>query len=154
DFLHLALVVWRRTCVIDDPVIGAFAVVASVADEDHHVVRIFLNPGLVKEEQGAALSLTAVAADERGVVIFKRSRVGEFGEFIIGQIGLMKRSEVGAKEFFAEWAALKVVCLHIRRDGFVAFAHLLEPDPVVAAQRLAPREADNPRAIALTFVPS
>src|SRR5262245_9922183 len=157
DLLHLALVVRRRAGVIDDPIAAAFAVVASVADEDHHVIRKFLNPGLVKEEQVAAPGLTAVAADERGVVIFERARVGEFGEFAVGQVRLPKRPEVGAKEVFAERTSFEVVGFHVGRDGLVAFAAIaygLEPGPVVAAQRLAPREADKTSAIALVFVPS
>src|SRR5262245_15258108 len=156
DLLHLSLVVRRRAGVINDPVAGAFAVVAGVADEDHHVVGKFLNPWLVKEEQVAAAGLTAVAAGERGVVIFERARVGEFGEFAVGQIRLPKRPEVGAKELFAERTSLEVVGFHVGRDGLIAFtpaAYGLKPDPVVAAQRLAPREADKPRAIALVFVP-
>src|SRR4030095_5040656 len=63
DLLHLSLVARRRAGVIDAPVAGAFAVVAGVADEDHHVVGEFLNPGLMKEEQVAAPRLKAVAAD-------------------------------------------------------------------------------------------
>src|SRR5262245_52962353 len=156
DFLHLSLVVRRRAGVIDDPVAGAFAVVAGVADEDHHVIREFLNPGLMKEEQVAAPGLAAVAADERDIMIFERARVGEFGEFSVGWIRSPKRPEIGAKELFAERTSFEVVGFHVGRNGLVAFATVaygLKPIPVVAAQRLAPGEADKPRAIALIFVP-
>src|SRR5262245_60016683 len=100
DLLHLALVVQQRTGIINDPVSNAFTVVANIADEDHHVVKKFLNPGLMKEEQVAAPRLKAVAADERGVVSLERTRVGEFGEFAVRQIRLPKRTEIGAKELF------------------------------------------------------
>src|SRR5262245_8954828 len=86
DLLHLVLAVRRRAGVIDDPVAAAFALVAGVADEYHHVIRKFLDPGLVKEKQVAPPGLAAVAADEGDVVIFERARVGEFGEFAVGQI--------------------------------------------------------------------
>src|SRR5262245_47481731 len=119
--LYLSLVVRRRAGVIDDPVAGAFAVVAGVADEDHHVVRECLNPGLMKEEQVAAPCLKAVAADERGVVIFERARVGEFGEFTVGQVRLPKRPEIGAKELFAERTSFEVIGFHVGRDGLIAF---------------------------------
>src|SRR5262249_43482998 len=113
DLLYLSLVVRRRAGVIDDPVAGAFALVEGVADEDHHMVGKFLNPGLMKEKQVTAPGLAAVAADERGVVIFERAGVGEFGEFSVGQIRLPKRSEIGAKELFAERTSFEVVGFHV-----------------------------------------
>src|SRR5262249_61602583 len=82
-----------------------------------------------------------------------------FGEFAVGrirQIRLLKRSEVGAKELIAERTSFQVISFHIRRDGlvsFAAFVYSLIPGPVVDTQRLAPRETDQPRAIALIFVP-
>src|SRR5262245_33194206 len=156
DLLYLSLIIRRRAGVIDDPVAGAFAVVAGVADESRHVVGKFLDPGLMKEEQVAAPGLTAVAADERDVVIFEGARVGEFGEFAVGQIRLPKRPEIGAKELFSERTLFEVVGFHVGRNGLVAFAPTangLKPNPIVAAQRLAPGEADKRGATARIFDP-
>src|SRR5688572_30782628 len=143
--------------MVNDPIPGAFAAVAGVADEDHHVVGIFLDPGLMKEEQVAAPGLAAVAADECDVVIFERARVGEFREFSGVQIRLLKRSEVGAKKLLSERTAFEVISFHIWRDRLVSlapFVYGLIPGPVMAAQRFAPREANQSRAIALIFVPA
>src|SRR5262245_31208594 len=65
----------------------------------------------------------------------------------------MKRPEVGAKELFAQRASFEIVGFHIGRDGLVAFAHHLKPGAVMGTQRLAPSEANKPRAVALIFIP-
>ena len=77
DLLHGARIVRRSPRVIDDPVVRAVAGDARLAEKDHHVKGILLDPGLVEKEQIAGLCLLAIAAYESGVVELECLRVGE-----------------------------------------------------------------------------
>ena len=156
DFLHLAFVFRRRACVINHPIVCAFARVASRAKKDHHVIRKFLHPGLVKKQQVAGLQLIQplpIARDELGVVILQGFGVGELGK-PVGQVAFCECAELRPKEPFAERIFFQRDCFHVRRDGFVALSHRLKPDAVVSPQSFSPGEAHQPGAIALIFAPT
>src|SRR5262245_21035923 len=65
----------------------------------------------------------------------------------------MKRSKVGAKDFFAERIVVQVELAHIGRDGFIAGPHLLKPDPVVMAEGLTHGKAGQAGTVALPSIP-
>src|SRR5439155_18498823 len=102
DLFNRPLVRRRRTGVIDDPVSFSIWRHARRAQENHHVVRKLLDPGLIEEKQIAGFGFAAVAAHKHRIKILERAAIGEFGESPVAQIALMKRSEISAKDFFAE----------------------------------------------------
>src|SRR5256885_1348813 len=65
----------------------------------------------------------------------------------------MKRSEVSAKDLFAERVMVQIEAGHIRCDRFVIRAHLLKPGAAVAAPRFAPCKTPQAGAIALIDIP-
>src|SRR2546429_7735116 len=100
--LNRPLVRRRRAGVIDDPVSFSIWRHARRTQENHHVVRKLLHPGLIKDKQIAGFGFVAVSAHKNRVEILERAAVGEFGESPVSKIALMKRSEISAKDFFSE----------------------------------------------------
>ena len=98
--------VGRRPRVVDEPVRRALRVRARAAEEEHDVIRVLLNPGLVEEEEVARLGLTRVAADQAAVELLERARVGELGEGSVREVRFAEGAGGGAEEFFADGAAL------------------------------------------------
>src|SRR4030095_14352766 len=62
--LHCALVGSRRPCVIDHPVVRAFAGNPRFTEKNHDVKGILMDPRLMKKEQIAGPCLLSITADE------------------------------------------------------------------------------------------
>ena len=153
DFLKGAVVDRRSSSVINDPIAGAFARLSRVSHKDHDVVRVFLNPGLEKEEQVAGLSVSPVAANEGCVKCLECSRVSEIGKTSVVDVGALEYSIVRAKKFFFQHAVFEIIRAHVLCYGLVSGPHPAKPFVVMAPQSLAPRKPDQARAIPLLFVP-
>src|SRR6185437_7202107 len=123
------------------------------AEKYHHVIRKLLDPWLVIEEQIAGLSFASIATDEDDVEILQGAGVGEFRKPSIANVGFVERSEIRAKDLFAEWVLVQVETLHVRRHGLVRRSHLLKPETIVMSQGLANREARQSGTVALFSVP-
>ena len=139
--------------MIDDPVRPRFSVALRLADKNHCVIRELLNPRLMEKKKIAFLGAAPVAADEHAIEILERASIGKLREPASFDVALLKRTKIYSKEFFAKRGRFKVERFYIWRDVFVSRAHLVKPRPVVLAQRLAPREPDQSRSIAMFGVP-
>ena len=63
NLLYRPFTCWRRTRVIDDPVLRPVWRNPRRAEKNHYVIRKLLDPGLIEEEQIAGRDLRLQAAD-------------------------------------------------------------------------------------------
>src|SRR5260370_35174727 len=153
DLLNRPLIGRRRARVIHDPVPLSIWRHARRAQENHHVIRKLLDPGLIEEKQIAGFGFPPISAHKNRIEILERATIGEFGESPVSQIALMKRSEISAKDFFSQRIVIEVEAGDIRRHSFVARAHLLKPKAIVTPQRFTNCEAHQSRPVALLDLP-
>ena len=77
DLLYRSFVYWRRSGVIDDPVLRSVRSDARRAKENHYVIGKLLYPGLIEEKQIAWLRLASITGNEDAIEILQRAPIGK-----------------------------------------------------------------------------
>src|SRR5262245_54161226 len=113
--------------MVDNPIALAIGCYPGRAEQDHDVIRELLDPGLIKEEQITRLRLAPITADEHAVEIFQSAPVSKVRKLAIAKIVWLKGARARAKDFFPQRVMVEIETGHIRRDGLIGLAHLLEP---------------------------